>query len=220
MIPLSIDGELRRLVPGACVGLLQAQVRVVPQHAELWEEIDQRVREMGERFTLESLRHSPQIRALWTAYKALGNDPTRYRGSSESLGRRIVQGKGLYQVNSLVDINNLVSLESLFSVGTVDLDRVQPPVVFRAGRDGESYAGIGRGQIKMASIPLFADASGPFASTTSDSERSMVTLQTTRILMLVISFGGPDGLPESLRRATDLLIRYAEAQQLETAVVT
>lgn len=219
MIRLSIDPELRQRVPGVCVGMLQAHVEVLAEHAPLWAEIDERVRQIAGQFTLESLRQAPQIRALWTAYKALGNDPTRYRGSSESLGRRIVQGKGLYQVNSVVDINNLVSLESLFSVGTVDLDHVRPPVVFRAGRPSESYAGIGRGQINLASIPVFADELGPFASTTSDSERSMVTLDAHRILMLVISFGGPDGVDQAVRRAAELLTHYAEAKEVETGLV-
>ncbi len=219
MIALSIDAELKRLVPRVCVGTLVGRVVVVPQDAELWQEIDRRVQQIHQQFTLESLRREPQIQGLWNAYKALGNDPTRYRGSSESLGRRIIQGKGLYQVNSVVDINNLVSLESLFSVGTVDLERVRPPIVLRPGRAQESYAGIGRGAIKLEAIPVFVDQLGPFASTTSDSERSMVSLTTERILMLVISFDGPAGLDDALRRAGDLLTRYAQARELETAVV-
>ena len=76
-------------------------------------------------------------------------------------------------------------------------------MVFRPGRDDESYTGIGRGAIRLARIPVFVDAEGPFGSTTSDSERSMVTLQTVRLLLLVISYCGPDLLaaaPGSGRR--------------------
>ncbi len=124
----------------------------------------------------------------------LGNDPTRYRGSNEALVRRISQGKDLYRVNTVVDINNLLSLETLHSAGTFDLDRVQPPIIFRVGQPGEIYAGIGRGEIKIEGLPVFADQSGPFGSTTSDSERTMVRLDTTRILMVVISFLGAEGM--------------------------
>ena len=42
------------------------------------------------------------------AFRALGQDPSRYRPSSEALLRRIAQGKGLFNVNNLVDTNNLV----------------------------------------------------------------------------------------------------------------
>ena len=71
---------------------------------------------------MDEARKSPPIKALRDAYRALGNDPTRYRGSNEALVRRISQGKDLYRVNTVVDINNLISLETLHSAGTFDLD--------------------------------------------------------------------------------------------------
>ena len=80
----------------------------------------------------------------------------------------------------------------------------------------ESYTGIGRGEIKIAGLPVFADALGPFGSTTSDSERTMVRLETTRILMVVICFLGAEGMEEILRRAAGLLQSYASATTVET----
>ena len=133
-------------------------------------------------------------KALRDAYRALGNDPTRYRGSNEALVRRISQGKELYRVNTVVDINNLISLEHAELGGTFDLHLVQPPIIFRVGQPGELYSGIGRGEIKIEGLPVFADQLGPFGSTTSDSERTMVRLDTTTILMVVISFDGGKGL--------------------------
>jgi len=38
-------------------------------------------------------------------------------------------------------------------------------------------------------------------------------------MLLVISFGGREGLPEALARAADLLRRYAEARDVEMAIV-
>jgi DNA/RNA-binding domain of Phe-tRNA-synthetase-like protein len=126
--------------------------------------------------------------------------------------------RSVYRVNTVVDINNLISLETLHSAGTFDLDRVQPPIVFRVGQPGEIYAGIGRGEIKIEGLPVFADQLGPFGSTTSDSERTMVQLETTRIMMVVISFLGAEGLEVTLRRAAGLLERYATATGIETGV--
>ena len=146
-------------------------------------------------------------------------DPTRYRGSNEALVRRITQGKELYRVNTVVDINNLISLETLHSAGTFDLDQIKPPVVFRGGLPGESYAGIGRGEIKIEGLPIFADQLGPFGSTTSDSERAMVRLETTHIMMVIISFLGSTGMDAILERATALLQRYALASAIEARVV-
>ena len=110
----------------------------------------------SERRTSKPAHISP-IKALRDAYRALGNDPTRYRGSNEALVRRISQGKELYRVNTIVDVNNLISLETLHSAGTFDLDRVQPPIIFRVGQPCEFYFGIGKGQIKIEELSVFAD---------------------------------------------------------------
>ncbi len=218
MIRLAISSDLKAVLPRVAVGAITAHVQVTEHDETLWREIET----AAARFqgtTMDEARRCPPIQALRDAYRALGNDPTRYRGSNEALVRRIVQDKPLYRVNTVVDINNLVSLETLHSVGTVDLDHLIPPITFRAGMPGESYSGIGRGTINLAGLPLFADEEGPFGSTTSDSERTMVRLQTTRILMVVISFLGTEQMDAFLERAAGLLQRHAAACALETRVV-
>lgn len=215
MISINISPDLKTILPNVVVGCLTANVQVTEHDDGLWQEIEAaaaRFRGM----TMDEARKFPPIKALRDAYRALGNDPTRYRGSNEALVRRIVQGKELYRVNTVVDINNLISLETLHSAGTFDLDQIQPPVTFRAGRPCESYTGIGRGEIKIAGLPVFADAVGPCGSTTSDSERTMVRLETTRILMVVISFLGAEGMDDNMRRAAGLLQSYAAATTVET----
>ena len=94
----------------------------------------------------------PQVEAARTAYKALGKDPARYRGSAEALLRRVVGGKGLPQINAVVDVINLVSVESRLPVGLYDLGHVVGEIVFRAGRTGETYKGI---QEPLISTGLF-----------------------------------------------------------------
>ena len=48
--------------------------------------------------------------------------------------------------------------------------------MFRAGRAGETYKGIGKYDLNLEGLPVFCDAVGPHGSPTSDSERTMVTL--------------------------------------------
>ena len=50
-------------------------------------------------------------------YKSFGVDPSRRRPSSEALLRRVLKGKGLYQINNAVDCCNLASLRFLLPVG-------------------------------------------------------------------------------------------------------
>jgi DNA/RNA-binding domain of Phe-tRNA-synthetase-like protein len=218
VIDLSISLDLKAVVPNVAVGCVTASVRVTEHDEGLWQEIEAaaaRFRGM----TMDEARKFPPIKALRDAYRALGNDPTRYRASNEALVRRIVQGKELYRVNTVVDINNLISLETLHSAGTFDFEQIQSPVAFRAGMSGESYAGIGRGEIKIEGLPVFADQLGPYGSTTSDSERTMVRLETRRILTVVISFVGAERMEGALSRAVGLLERYAVASSVEIGLV-
>ena len=218
MISLTISPDLKAKIPSVVVGCITASVRNSQHDEALWQEIEA----VAARFrgvSMDETRKSPPIKALRDAYRALGNDPTRYRGSNEALVRRISQGKNLYRVNTVVDINNLVSLETLHSAGTFDLDRVQPPIIFRVGQPGEFYSGIGRGEIKIEGLPVFADQTGPFGSTTSDSERTMVRLDTARIMMVVISFLGAEVMDVALERAAGLLERYAGAGESRRRIV-
>jgi DNA/RNA-binding domain of Phe-tRNA-synthetase-like protein len=218
MLPLTIAPEFKSKIPNVVVGRITASVRNSQHDEALWQEIEAvAVRFRG--VALDEARKSPPIKALRDAYRALGNDPTRCRGSNEALVRRISQGKDLHRVNTVADINNLVSLQTLHSAGTFDLDRVQPPIIFRVGQPGEVYAGIGRGEIKIEGLPVFADQAGPFGSTTSDSERTMVQLDTTRIMTVIISFLGTEGMDVALQRVAGLLARYAAATGIETGVV-
>jgi DNA/RNA-binding domain of Phe-tRNA-synthetase-like protein len=216
--PLTISPDLKAKVPTVAVGWITATVHNSQHDEALWNEIDA-VATVFKKTRMEVARRMPPIKALREAYRALGNDPTRYRGSNEALVRRITQGKELYRVNTVVDINNLISLETLHSAGTFDLDHVQPPIIFRVGQPGEIYSGIGRGQIKIEGLPVFVDQVGPFGSTTSDSERTMVRLETTRVLMVVISFEGSGELDAATGFATVLLEKHAGATGVETGVV-
>ena len=203
------------------LGVVIASVQFPKNSPPLWKEINGRIKEVESEVTLANLYNIPQVRALRDAYKTLGKDPSRYRGSQEALVRRILQGKGLYQINTIVDINNLVSLETMHSVGAYNVDNLKPPVVFRIGKPGESYKGIGKDVINIAELPLFADEQGPFGSPTSDSERAMITMDAKNIMIVVISFAGQDRLKGQLQRAANLLCDYAGANRdhVETAVI-
>ena len=166
----------------------------------------------------KAVLESPVILATRRGYKALGKDPARYRGSAEALLRRVISGKGLPQINAVVDVINLVSVESRMPIGLYDSARVQGEVIFRAGRAGETYKGIGKYDLNLEDLPLFADAEGPHGSATSDSERTMVTAETTRVLAIIVAFGGTDALGTWMQRMVSLLEKYAEGREFATTI--
>ena len=219
MLSVSINSDLKQIVPELALGCVQAQVKV-EQHSEpLWREIDVNLVQLAASHKSGEIGSIPQIAAMRSAYKVLGKDPSRYRGSAEALLRRVLSGKGLYRVNNVVDINNLISLKSLFPAGSYDLGNVTPPIELRIGAAGESYKGIGKDEINIENLPVFADVNGTFGSPTSDSERAMIRLESSNVLMVIFSFSGPRDLERWTIAASELLQRYADAQQIETAVI-
>src|SRR5215471_17755061 len=128
-----IDATLRVAAPELVIGAARANVANTTHNSELWDEINQRTAEIASSTSITSLTDLPQIKALRSSYKALGKDPSRYRGSQEALLRRILQGKPLQPINTVVDINNLLSLESWHSVGSYDAARISSSVTFRVG---------------------------------------------------------------------------------------
>jgi len=81
--------------------------------------------------------------------------------------------------------------------------------VFRPGRAGETYKGIGKYDLNLEDLAVFSDEIGPHGSPTSDSERTMVTSATTHVGAILISFGGAEGLDVAGERMAGLLQKYA-----------
>ncbi|HVH72035.1 MAG TPA: phenylalanine--tRNA ligase beta subunit-related protein [Candidatus Dormibacteraeota bacterium] len=216
---IQIDPNLKKNCPRTALGCLTARVKVGPTPVELLAEMNQRELEIQELPFPRGVLESTQVETVRKAYKSLGKDPARYRGSAEALLRRIVAGKGFPQVNVVVDAINLVSVESRLPVGLYDTAHVRGAVVFRAGRSGETYKGIGKYDLNLEGLPLFADDAGPHGSATSDSERTMVTAKTEGILAILVSFGGPEGLERWTERLSVLLTQYAAAQNVEIRIV-
>jgi len=208
---LSISLQLRALWPDTSVGWIVYKARVTDYNAELWLEIDDLCSEIQSRVSIEDIAHLPHIHDTREAYKACGKKPSRYRVSSEALLRRIIQGKGLYKVNTIVDINNLISIKSNFSLGTFNLENIQPPIVFDIGESSETYQGIGKGIINIEKLPVFRDTLGSFGSPTSDSERAKVTLDSKNFLTVVISFSSDNEVLTALSMLQNRLELYASA---------
>jgi DNA/RNA-binding domain of Phe-tRNA-synthetase-like protein len=215
MANLTIDPGLKLKCPRATLGFLTARVTVKETPPGLSEQMRAREMEILNLPEPRAVLESPKILATRAGYKALGKDPARYRGSAEALLRRIISGKGLPQINSVVDVINFLSVESRLPVGLYDLAHVKGDIVFRSGLAGETYKGIGKYDLNLEGLPVFADEQGPHGSPTSDSERTMVTAATREAAAILVSFGGAEGLESSCQRMSALLERYADGQDIQ-----
>jgi len=217
---LTIDEALKAKCPKAALGCVSAQVDATASPEALIAELNNYEQAILKLPEPRAVLESPQILATRAAYKALGKDPARYRGSAEALLRRVLAGKGLPRINAVVDIVNLVSVESRLSIGLYDLAHVQGDIVFRAGRAGETYKGIGKYDLNLEGLPVFCDVLGPHGSPTSDSERTMVTSGTKQVLAVIISFAGEHAVNETAHRLSELITIYAKGKDAQIFIRT
>ncbi|MEW9125081.1 MAG: phenylalanine--tRNA ligase beta subunit-related protein [Thermotaleaceae bacterium] len=219
MIEIRIDKKLQEACPGLTLGCIEAKVKVKQYDAKLWEEISNVCNQLTGTMIPTDIAKLKNIQEARSTYRKLGQDPTRYRVSSEALLRRVIKDKGLYQINNIVDINNLISLQSYHPVCTYDQSKIQKSILFTVGEEGEAYQGIGRGSFSVEFIPVFADTAGKFGSTTSDSERAMVTEETQEILLCIVSFNGDDKMEHWLKEGERLLLRYGDGEDVQTRLM-
>ena len=210
---VKVSQEIEQVCPefvGACV---EATVVNSPYSETLWQDIDGFCNKFRKELTTESLKEIASIAATRRVYKACGKDPSRYRPASEALIRRILQGKGLYQLNTLVDLVNLASIAFGYSIGGFDADKFEGnTLTLGIGREGEPYEGIGRGMINIQGLPVYRDAKGGVGTPTSDNERTKISEQTSRLLVLI---NGYDGNEQRVRQNAeyiqDLLRKHCQS---------
>lgn len=220
MKKISISSKLLDACHDIRLGCIEYKTKVEKKNQSLWDEIVSVSDDIIKEFSIDSIGHEKNIKAARDLYKGIGKDPYRYRISSEALMRRIVQGKGLYQINNVVDCNNLISINTKLSVGSYDCNKLGESLEFRIGNKEESYKGIGKELINVENLPVFADENGAYGSPTSDSERAMITQNSKKILTILVSFDKDFDMESEILKAKMLLERYANAEDIETYIST
>ena len=211
---------MKKLWPATRVGCLQYRVKVEKKNEELWEYLKKDIfRKTTDEIFDYGVNEIPNIKESRAAYKAFGKDPSRYRVSSEALIRRIGQGKGLYEVNTVVDVNNLISIESGFSAGSYDVEKLGDRLVFRIGKKGETYQGIGKDEVNIEALPVLSDEEGAIGSSTSDSRRAMITEDAREVLTLIYSFSDNQDLEKAMESGKKYLEAYAKAEDIQGWIV-
>jgi DNA/RNA-binding domain of Phe-tRNA-synthetase-like protein len=216
MKDIYLEPEILESAPFYGGYMLECSVVNSSYNPGLWEEIEEVVKWVRATLLIEQVNQRSGISQMRRLYKKLGKDPNRYRPSAEALTRRILQGKSLYRINTLVDLINLVSLKTGLSIGGFDASKVKGNLSFGVGKKGEQFEGIGRGLLNVEGLPIYRDEDGGIGSPTSDEERTKLSGDTTRLLMVIHSASGSqDELQIALSMAERLLVEYAGATDIE-----
>jgi DNA/RNA-binding domain of Phe-tRNA-synthetase-like protein len=219
MLKITVSNDLAVKVPELQLACIECDVVMLPCQEELWKEIQQKINKIASTISIEQISQLPAISTSRKAYKACGKDPARYRLSAEALLRRVVNRNEIYQINNVVDLLNLVSISTGFSIGGYDADKIEGDIVYGIGRQNEPYFGIGRGELNIEGMPVFRDVVGAFGTPTSDSERTSVSLETKRFLMIIIDYAASPQLTEATAFAKDLLVKYAQSSNFEIKTI-
>lgn len=167
------------------------------------------INEVMTKYKIEDVVNIPKLKKSRDAYKKLGIDPSRYRLATESLIRRIVKGNGLYRINDIVDLGNILSIKTLRSVCVVDLDKIKGDIFITQGLNTDVYEGINRGIINITNMPVYQDDLGNFGTPTSDTMRTAVSDDTSKILIMIICFGQDDEDKQDEKLLIELYQKYA-----------
>jgi len=198
-----VSDEMHRVCPQFVGAAVYAEFVNTPYNTALWQEIDRYLAEYTKSQTVDSIKHIPAIEATRAVYRKCGKDPSRYRPSGEALIRRVLKGKGLYQIDTAVDLINLASIAYGYSIGGFDYDKIAGDrIVLGIGREGEPYEGIGRGMINIEGLPVYRDDQGGIGTPTSDNERTKIDASTSHLLALV---NGYDGNADTVMKTAQMI---------------
>lgn len=212
---ITISKSISDTLPEFNIVALVMDVEAEETTNDIKELIAKYQKEVQEEYSsLEEVLNIPLIKKARDGYKKLGKDPSRYRLACESLLRRIVKGNDLYIINNLVDIGNLLSIDFKRSTAVLDFDKIEGDIVVRRGLASDYYEGIGRGVINVENIPVYVDNISPFGSTTSDTMRTSVSLDTKKMLLFIVCFDSDDHEYE-INKTIELYKKYANAKNIE-----
>lgn len=215
---IKIDKSIKNILPEFSLMAFKMDV-TYDESNNLDSLIETTEKNVFNKYTLNDVLKIPLIKEARDSYKKIGKDPSRYRLSCESLLRRIVKGNQLYRINNLVDLGNVLSIEVNRSVAVLDYEKIVGDIIIRMGTDEDEYYGIGRGLINVSNIPVYEDSISPFGSTTSDTERTMITKNTKTILLFIIYF--KKALYENdSKLAISLYKKYSKAKNIESKCIT
>ncbi|WP_243674884.1 phenylalanine--tRNA ligase beta subunit-related protein [Vulcanisaeta distributa] len=188
----SIDGKLRGGKVFVGVGIVR-NVKNSEYPSVLLSMIDDAVREVRSKYSLDRLKDDPIIRYYRDFYwHELGIDPTKQRPAQEALLRRILRGEDLPRINPMVDIGNVASIKFLVPIGLYDIDSFGgKDLVIRYARDGEVFNPIGspqraltRNQIILSTVDGLILHVYPYR----DSEITRIRPETRNVL--IVTAGG------------------------------
>jgi len=130
--------------PGSSIVIVELDELKLGKSSKEFEEYEKSLfHEIRENINLEDLTKDPLIQSYRVLHWTYGMDPTKKRGSSEAVLRRVLQGENLWRISDLVDIVNLASAYHKIPIGLIDASKIEGQLTLRIAKKGEVFFRIG-----------------------------------------------------------------------------
>jgi len=165
--------------------------------------------EIASRFTTDSLRVYPTVRAYRNIMWRLGLNPTRTLPLNESLVRKVLRRGTLPSVNSVVDSCNLACIETLIPLSVFDAELISYPLTLRRSLNGEEFRYLNTRIKKLSGREIvLADSAGNLLHLypCRDSVTAQISENTQEIL--IVGYGAPEVPNALVIKAVELAQKY------------
>ena len=207
---LKIDAQLKTRFPDLTVLTCNVKdVKVEKQNVELEKFKEEIMKQVREKYDLDSVKNLPTFRAYRDFFWRVGIDPTKNRPAAEALIRRILGGRTIPRINTLVDAYNLASIKTEIALAAFDADKLKGELLMRFAEKEEKFLGIGMekpmllqgGEIVVSDSEKLV-AIYPYR----DADSTKITEKTKNVMLLVC--GVQDIGEETLQNAAQVALEY------------
>ncbi len=204
--------------PGSSIVIVELNELKLGKSSKEFEEYEKSLfQEIRENNSLENLRRDPLIYSYRVCHWTYGMDPTKKRGSSEAVLRRVLQGENLWRISNLVDIVNLASAYHKIPIGLIDASTIEGQLTLRIAKKGEIFKRIGDETIECRGREIvLADDIGIicYGYAIHDSNRTKITNNSEEVLLL--HYGTITATKEIIEAAvnftTDMIKRWVQCK--------
>jgi DNA/RNA-binding domain of Phe-tRNA-synthetase-like protein len=218
-LSFEIESTLKDRFPGlqVVVGHVEG-VNVGSSSADLQVFKEEVLREVKQKYSLESLKDVAVFRAYRDFFWRIGIDPTKIRPAAEALIRRILASKPIPMINNVVDSYNLASIKTEVALAAFNRDELKGSLLMRAALKGERFLGIGMSEpmeLNGGEIVISDQEKLVAVYPYRDAEKSKVSGTTRNLLILVCGVPGIDEklLGDAGKVALDLVTKFCGGEE-------
>jgi len=207
---LEIDVKLKTRFPDLTVLTCNIKgVNVEKQNFELEKLKEEIMKQVREKYDLDSVKNMPTFRAYRDFFWRVNIDPTKNRPAAEALIRRILGGRTIPRINTLVDAYNLASIKTEIALAAFDTNKLKGDLLMRFAEKGEKFIGIGMDKpMLLQGVEIIVSDSEKLVAIYPyrDADSTKITEKTKNVSLLVCGVPGIE--EETLQNAAQVALEF------------